>query len=118
VLLEGSRNFRAPYLRPQAIHLLRRARTLSPWNFETVLELAQLLRRTDQREEARMLLEGLGQRSRGRYLRRVRKAELRLDPGISALWRLLRSGLGSQPDDASAVDSQGVVQIHSRRAQR
>lgn len=118
VLLEGSRNFRTPYLRPQAIHLLRRARTLSPWHFQTVLELAQLLRRTGQREEARMLLEGLGQRSAGRYLRLVRRAELRLDPGIASLWRFLRSGLREEPGDDADPDTHEVVSIHSRRVQR
>ncbi|MGH0032828.1 MAG: tetratricopeptide repeat protein [Myxococcota bacterium] len=118
-LLEGSRHFRTPYLRPQAVHLLRRARTVAPWHFETVIELAGLLGRTDQREEARMLLEGLSQRSKGRYLRRVRKAELRLDPGLATLWRFLRSGLRSEPDEVVSQDpAKGVVPLHTRRAQR
>lgn len=117
-LLEGSRNFRSPYLRPQAIHLLRRARAISPWHYETVLELAAVLRATKQCEEARMLLEGLAQRSRGRYLRRVRRAELRLDPGFVSLWRLLGSGLRSEPDEVETSDPKGVVALHPRRAQR
>ena len=62
VLLEGSRQFRSPFLRPQAIHLLRRARAIDPWHFETVLELALHLGRTDQQDEATMLLEGLAAR--------------------------------------------------------
>ena len=40
VLLEGSRQFRSHFLRPHAIHLLRRARAVDPWHFEAVLELA------------------------------------------------------------------------------
>jgi tetratricopeptide (TPR) repeat protein len=118
MLLEGSRSFRSPYLRPQAIHLLRRARTLSPWHFETVIELAQLLCRTDQREEARVLLEGLAERCEGHRLRRVRRVELRLDPGPAALWRLLRSGPREDTPEPEATEPQEVVSIHSRRAKR
>lgn len=118
VLLEGSRSFRSPYLRPQAIHLLRRARAISPWHFETVLELASLLRSTQQREEARLLLDGLAHRSKGRYLQRVRRAELRLDPGLVSLWRFLTSGVRGGPDEIAPGEGQGVVPLHARRAQR
>jgi tetratricopeptide (TPR) repeat protein len=95
-LLEGSRQFRTPYLRPQAIHLLRRARTIDPWHFETVIELAGLLRRCDQREEARMLLDGLAGRAAGRRLVQVRRAQLWLDPGLRTAWQLLRGRLGDR----------------------
>jgi tetratricopeptide (TPR) repeat protein len=63
ILLEGSRHFRSPFLRPQAIHLLRRARTLDAWHFECVLELAGHLGRVRQSEEARILLDGLAARA-------------------------------------------------------
>ena len=43
----------------RAIHLLRRAREIDPWSFEAVLQLARLLSKTDQGEEASMLLQGL-----------------------------------------------------------
>ena len=58
VLLEGSRQFRTQWNRPQAIHLLRRARAIDPWHFEIVLELALHLGRADQRAEARDAARG------------------------------------------------------------
>jgi tetratricopeptide (TPR) repeat protein len=100
-LIEGSRHFRSPYLRPQAIHLLRRARAIDPWHFETVIELAGLLGRCDQREEARLLLDGLAERAAGRRLTRVRRAQLRLDPGPRTAWQLVR---GRFADRAGADD--------------
>lgn len=89
-LIEGSLYFRSPFLLPQAIHLLRRARTIDPWHFQTVLELANLLRRSEQREEARLLLEALAARTRDLRLRVVRAAQFRLDPRPASLWRWLR----------------------------
>ena len=91
VLREGSRQFRTQWNRPQAIHLLRRARAIDPWHFETVLELARHLGRAEQHAEARMLLEGLAERSQGRHLRRVRVAQLAVTPGPRTLLRWLSS---------------------------
>ena len=82
ILLEGSRHFRSPFLRPQAIHLLRRARTLDPWHFECVIELAGHLGKARQLEEARILLDGLAARATDRQRKRVAAAQMRLDPGI------------------------------------
>jgi tetratricopeptide (TPR) repeat protein len=90
-LVDASRHFRLPFMRAQAIHLLRRARTIDPWHFETVIELAALLRRCEQRAEARNLLDGLAERASGRRLRRVRAAQLRLGPGARTLWTWLRT---------------------------
>lgn len=119
VLLEGSRQFRSPYLRPQAIHLLRRARVIDPWRFQVVIELVALLRRTRQREEARILLDGLAERSAGHALRRVRREQLRLDPGIASLWQVLRSGLRGEPDPPlRPADAQGVVPLRARSGRR
>jgi tetratricopeptide (TPR) repeat protein len=101
-LIEGSQRFRAPFLRAQAIHLLRRARTIEPWHFESVIELAGLLRRCEQREEARLLLDELARRTRGARLRRVHTAQLWLDPGPTALWRWLRTQL-ENPRSAPAT---------------
>jgi tetratricopeptide (TPR) repeat protein len=97
-LLEGSRNFRTHWLRPQAIHLLRRAREVEEWSFEVVSELAQLLALCDQKHEARLLLDGLAQRASGERLRRVRTAQLRISPGPRSAWRWL-SGLMRSPGD-------------------
>jgi tetratricopeptide (TPR) repeat protein len=93
ILLEGSRHFRSPFLRPQAIHLLRRARTLDTWHFESVLELAGHLGRARQSEEARILLSGLAARATERQRKRVRAAQMRLDPGLGSLLRWARSTL-------------------------
>jgi tetratricopeptide (TPR) repeat protein len=89
VLLDGSRQFRTDWHRPQAIHLLRRARTIDPWHFDTVLELAQLLGRSDQQAEARLLLEELAERCDERRLRRVRLAQLQVTRGPRELLRWL-----------------------------
>jgi tetratricopeptide (TPR) repeat protein len=94
VLLEGSRQFRSHFLRPQAIHLLRRARAIDPWHFETVLELALQLGRAEQQVEASMLLEGLAERCQERQLRRVRAAALAVAPGARSLARWLTSWRG------------------------
>jgi tetratricopeptide (TPR) repeat protein len=50
-LLRGAQQFRRD--RPRAIHLLRRAREIEPWDFPTVSQLARLLARTRQRDEGR-----------------------------------------------------------------
>lgn len=116
VLVEGSQHFRAPFLRSHAIHLLRRARTIEPWHFETVIELSGLLRRTDQRAEAQLLLEGLAQRVSGRRLRRVHAAQLWLEPGPAALWRWARPPLESPVDEPAAdLERDGVVPLRAVR---
>jgi len=122
-LLDGSRQFRTRWLRPQAIHLLRRARRIEFWNFEVVLDLAGLLAASQQRHEARMLLNGLVEREGGERLQRVRAAQLRLSPGPQATWRWLRSVLAPDPDlppNPAPIPSQtpraGVVALPTRRA--
>ena len=121
VLIEGSRQFRAHWSRPQAIHLLRRARAIEPWHFETVLELARHLGRCDQRVEARMLLEGLAERCHGPRLRRVRAAQLAVTPGPRALLAWLAALLQrAEPEPETGADplawSAGVVPIRSAPA--
>lgn len=97
-LLEGSRQFRTQWNRPLAIHLLRRARAIDPWHFETVLELARHLGRADQYAEARMLLDGLAERSHDRHLRRVRVAQIAVTPGPRTLLRWMASLRGNAGD--------------------
>ncbi len=89
-LLEGSRQFTPRWARPEAIFLLRRAREIDAWHFESVIDLARLLASTEQRKEAELLLDSLGRRSQGAQLRRVRAVQLRTEPGLFALWRWLR----------------------------
>jgi hypothetical protein len=122
VLLEGSRQFRAHFHRPQAIHLLRRARTIDPWHFETVLELALHLGRADQQAEASLLLEGLAERCQERQLRRVRAAALAVAPGARSLVRWLTSWRGREerllelPAQTAASRSAPVLTLASEPA--
>lgn len=113
-LLEGSRHLRARWSRPQAIYLLRCAREIEPWRFEVVVELAQLLAVSEQRDEARLLLDGLA--SHGTRLQRVRAAQLRIDPGPRTFWRWLRSALKAPPPRPAARPA--VVRLRTRAAAR
>jgi tetratricopeptide (TPR) repeat protein len=119
-LVEGSRNFRTRWLRPQAIHLLRRAREIDPWDFEVATELAQLLASTHQRQEGRYLLAGLAERCSGERLRRVRTEQLRLSPGPRSLWRWLSEALrpsGERLHDVAA-SGRGSSVVPLRTARR
>jgi tetratricopeptide (TPR) repeat protein len=92
-LLEGATQFRSRFHWPQAIHLLRRANQIWPWDYETVYGLARLLAKSDQLEEARRLLEGLEVRSEGDRLRQVYAALFRLDGDLGYAWSWIRSML-------------------------
>jgi Tfp pilus assembly protein PilF len=89
-LLEGRARLRRRSERPQAIHLLRAAHEMDAWNPAVVLDLARLLGRSRQRQEALLLLEGLTSRAAGRARLRARGLLLRLQPRPSHLWRWLR----------------------------
>jgi tetratricopeptide (TPR) repeat protein len=104
-LLEGSRQFRTRWLRPQAIHLLRLARDLDPWNFEVVLELACMLAIQQQEREAQLLLDGLVARYGGDRLQRVRAAQLRFRPSPGAAWRWLESLLRPAPEPSPSLET-------------
>ncbi len=117
-LLEGSRHFRSRSRRPQAIHLLRRARSIDPWCFDVVLELSRLLALSSQRHEAEVLLAGLAQRFGGSRLRRVRSAQFRLAPGPLTLWRWLRA-IVSRGDETATESMPAkrspVIPLHAAR---
>lgn len=113
-LVEGSRQFRTPYLRPLAIHLLRRARAIEPWNAVVVIELARHLGRADQRDEARILLSELAERASGATLRRVRLAELRIDPGPTRALRLIQAWRKPAPAPPEQPPSE-VVELRAVR---
>jgi tetratricopeptide (TPR) repeat protein len=112
VLLEGSRQFRAQWHRPQAIHLLRRARAIDPWHFEVVLELALHLGRADQRSEATMLLAGLADRCDERRLKRVRAAQWAVEPGARSLLRWLM-GWGDREASMPELELELELEIES-----
>jgi tetratricopeptide (TPR) repeat protein len=125
-LLEGSRRFRSRWLRPYAIYLLRRAREIDPWDFESVLELAGLLALSGQRHEARLLLDELTGRAAGHRLREVRAAQIRVDPGLRSVWQWLRAVL--RPETPSPAEAPArlpepvllseVVPLRTRAASR
>ena len=113
-LIEGSRRFGKAVRRPEAIHLLRRARSIDPWHFEAVFELARQLARSDQRDEARLLFDGLAQRAAGERLRRVCAAQFRLDRTLIAAWRWIRSALRPEEEPAPPAEAGGVVPLRTR----
>jgi thioredoxin-like negative regulator of GroEL len=114
VLIEGSRQFRTPFLRSEAVHLLRRARAIDPWHHDVVFELAQHLGRSGQCEEARLLLEGLAQRTGGHRLRRVRAAQVRLNRTPAAAWRWLRSVVRPEEEPVAKKRVRSVVPLHAQ----
>ena len=114
VLIEGSRQFRTPFLRSEAVHLLRRARAIDPWHYDVVLELAQHLGHSGQREEARLLFKGLTQRTGGHRLRRVRAAQLRLDKSPAAAWHWIRSIARPQQEPVAKKPLRGVVPLRAQ----
>ena len=89
-LIEGASKFKSRRHRPQAIHLLRNAHEVEPWDFEATFELARLLGKSDRIEEARRLLDGLAERN-GDCLRRLMAAQFRLDGDLRYGWRWLRA---------------------------
>lgn len=118
VLIAGSRHLSRRWERPQAILLLRRVRELDPWNHRAVLELAALLAGSEQKEEARILLDGLAAGSQGIRLREVRAAQFRLEPGPRTLWRWLRSGQDrEEPSARPATPRQGSQVVPLRPTQ-
>jgi tetratricopeptide (TPR) repeat protein len=114
VLIEGSRQFRTPFLRSEAVHLLRRARLIDPWHFDVAFELAHHLGRSGQCEEARLLLDGLTRRVGGHRLRRVRAAQVRLDKNPAAAWRWLRSIVRPEEEPAAKPTLRGVVPLRAQ----
>jgi tetratricopeptide (TPR) repeat protein len=92
-LLEGSRHFRRKKERQSAIRLLRLAVKIEPWQFESTLRLAYLLRKSGARPEAHKLYAGLCERNRARRLRVIRGAMFRMSPTPAAAWRWLRAAL-------------------------
>jgi tetratricopeptide (TPR) repeat protein len=91
VCLDGRRSFRKLKQHHQAVQLLRKAIDIEPYHLEATLDLARLRRRTGGREEAVRLLHGIAVRNKGRALRRIRAAQVRLSPTPAAMWRWFRA---------------------------
>ncbi len=94
-LIDGRRYFRRRSQRAEAICLLRMAQGISPDHFDVTFDLAHLLAKTGEREEAVRLLEGLAAREQGHNLRRTRGALLRISPSPSSAWLWLRAALSN-----------------------
>jgi len=77
--------------RPAAIALLQRALVLQPGHVDATLDLAKVLAREGRKAEARALLAPLVEGASGRKLRRLRAAQLSVEPSPAALWRWLRA---------------------------
>jgi len=90
-LLAGRGRMRGARRRPEAIHLLRQARELRPWDPEVVIDLARLLARSRQRAEAESLLAQLAERSPRETRRRVRRVHWRIAPSLGNAWLWLRA---------------------------
>lgn len=92
-LLDGRAQLRKRRQRPLAVLLLRQVLELEPGRVETALDLADLLRRDGVKDEAQRLLStALLRVGRGRLRRRVRFAQLRLEPTFRGVldWALAR----------------------------
>ncbi|MCH7644851.1 MAG: hypothetical protein IH974_08435 [Myxococcales bacterium] len=95
-LLEGRSRFRSRRRRPEAIVLLREAKSIDASRIDIVLDLARLLRRSGQSPEAQWILAQLGERMSGRDLRIVRGAQWRIEPSLKHSWNWLRAAFASQ----------------------
>lgn len=92
-LVNGQRYFRHCNNREKAISLLRKAWEIEPWHFEITFCLAYNLAKTDKRDEALNLLNGLAEREQGSNLRRTLGAQLRIVPSPTSAWRWLSASL-------------------------
>lgn len=93
ILLQGRAMLTRKRQRPLAAMLLRQALELQPGHIEASLDLAEILRLDGVRDEAKRLLNSLLVRvGKGRLRRRVRFAQLRLEPSFGAAlnWALAR----------------------------
>jgi tetratricopeptide (TPR) repeat protein len=95
-LLEGRAKFRSRRRRPEAIALLRKARSIDAWRVDIVLDLARQLRRSRQSPEAQWILGQLAERMSGRDLRIVRGAQWRIEPSLKHSWNWLRAAFAAQ----------------------
>jgi tetratricopeptide (TPR) repeat protein len=93
ILLQGRAMLNKKRQRPLAALLLRQVLELQPGHIEASLDLAEILRQDGLRDEAKRLLNSLLVRvGKGRMRRRVRFAQLRLEPSFGAAlnWALAR----------------------------
>ena len=111
-LLEGRSKLRSRRRRPEAIALLREARSIEPGRLDIAIDpssasahydLARLLRRSGQSPEAQWILNQLAEKLDGRELRIVRGAQWRIEPSLKHSWNWLRAAFSSQKTSGGRV---------------
>jgi tetratricopeptide (TPR) repeat protein len=102
-LLEGRSKLGSKRRRAESIALLREARSIEPWRLDIVLDLARLLRRSDQTPEAQWILGQLAHRTEGRDLRIVRGAQWRIEPSLKHSWNWIRAALSNKRSSGSRI---------------
>jgi len=107
-LLEGRAKFRSRRRRPEAIALLREARSIDAWRIDIVLDLARLLRRAGQSPEALWILGQLADRVDGHELRLVRGAQWRIEPSIKHSWNWIRAAFAAQRSLVGRVSARNL----------
>ncbi len=120
-LLDGSRHFRSRKLRLQGLRLLRRACEIESGHFEATFELAKRLAKAGEKKEARWLLDGLENWSRGRNLRRVRTKLFWMSPTPAAALRWVVAAVAAREipiPRRSSWMSRGVRRGRSGRTAR
>jgi tetratricopeptide (TPR) repeat protein len=93
-LRNGRRHCRGSKRRGEALRLLRRAQQIAPDDVDVATDLSRLLVRTGARQQARQLLAALAARAPRTRLRRIRWAQLRVDPTPMRLLAVLVPRLG------------------------
>ncbi len=88
-------HFRRRATRYPLISLLRRQLKIDPEDRNTILELASLLSKTGQMDEAKMRLAKLAEASNGRLLREVRRSQWNIDPSLTHSWLWLCACMAS-----------------------
>ena len=90
-LLEGRRHMTRAKQREDAITLLTRAHNIEPLALSPTLDLAKLMRKAKQKDEAYFLLEHALKRVPIPQRRRLRRAQFGLRPSPASLWRWIRN---------------------------
>lgn len=90
-LLQGRKALKGRKDRPGAIQLLVRVLQLRAGQLDVALDLAFLLSKEGQKQEAIELLEARTGQPEKRDRRRVRRALFNLAPGFGSLWRWIRA---------------------------
>ena len=95
-LKRGRRRFRSRRDRSVALRLLRKARQIDPRDFEVSFDLAGVAARSGLRTQALRLLDEMASYGGRRQLRRIRRRQFAIAPGIGSGLRWIRAVLGAE----------------------